>query len=290
MPQSTVAASAARPGPRPAGRQVAGAYAPTDQVRHESGGCHAVPCGDSAVRGSPAGGLHLPAGARLPRVEKAAPEAQPPALGRQCRSRDSLDALDLEALKKKDGERVSVKGKVYSTHMAQSGKVFTLNLGPNWKTCLKVSVFQGRLREVDGRDRRCEGGLRGQGRRDRGQGETLPGQPGDHLEHPFADRTRGGGGQMTLFDVQWSFKGGLLGAGLVLACFLIEWLVRSGAASAVVSHCGHCRIKGGCGGFGAHALLRLQDAIWTPVSYGRCSTCGWIICPACGACGCGYHG
>jgi HIRAN domain len=31
---------------------------------------------------------------------------------------------------------------------------------------------------------------------------------------------------MTLFDVQWSFKGGLLGAGLVLACFLVEWWVR----------------------------------------------------------------
>lgn len=57
-------------------------------------------------------------------------------------SRDSLDALDVEALKKKDGQRITGKGKVYSTHLAQSGRVFTLNLGPDWKTCFKAVIFR----------------------------------------------------------------------------------------------------------------------------------------------------
>jgi hypothetical protein len=60
----------------------------------------------------------------------------------RSRATDTLDALGVEALKKKEGERVSVKGKVYSTHLAQSGKAFTLNLGPNWKTCFKAVVFK----------------------------------------------------------------------------------------------------------------------------------------------------
>jgi hypothetical protein len=31
---------------------------------------------------------------------------------------------------------------------------------------------------------------------------------------------------MTLFDAEWSFTGGVIGAGLVLACFAVEWCVR----------------------------------------------------------------
>jgi hypothetical protein len=61
---------------------------------------------------------------------------------RHAETSNVLDALDVDALKKKDGGRVRVKGKVYSTHLARSGKVFTLNLGPNWKTCMKAAVFQ----------------------------------------------------------------------------------------------------------------------------------------------------
>jgi hypothetical protein len=69
-------------------------------------------------------------------------EASPQPLADRAGSRGALDALDVDTLKKKDGERVTVKGKVYSTHLAQSGKVFTLNLGPNWKTCLKATIFK----------------------------------------------------------------------------------------------------------------------------------------------------
>jgi exonuclease VII large subunit len=60
----------------------------------------------------------------------------------QTTSAKSLDARDVDALKKKDGERVSVKGKVYSAHLAKSGKVFTLNLGPDGNPCLKAAVFR----------------------------------------------------------------------------------------------------------------------------------------------------
>jgi len=72
-----------------------------------------------------------------------------------------LDALDVETLKKKEGEQVVVKGKVYSTHMAQSGKAFTLNLGPNWKTCTKAVVFKDDFEKwkggADGIQRSFEG-------------------------------------------------------------------------------------------------------------------------------------
>jgi hypothetical protein len=56
--------------------------------------------------------------------------------------RNALDAKDVRALSAEEGKRVRVRGKVYSTHQAKSGKVFTLNFGPNWKTCFKVAIFQ----------------------------------------------------------------------------------------------------------------------------------------------------
>jgi hypothetical protein len=91
---------------------------------------------------------------------------------------------------------------------------------------------------------------------------------------------------MTLFDVDWSFKGGLLGAGLVLACFAVEWLMRSGVAATVLAQAGavsrrvrrfritHC--------YACKTHLDSQQ-------HSLCFRCGWIVCPTCGACGCGYR-
>jgi hypothetical protein len=53
-----------------------------------------------------------------------------------------LDAENLQDLVRHKGQQVSVKGKVHSTHLANSHKVFTLNLGPDWRTCFKVAIFQ----------------------------------------------------------------------------------------------------------------------------------------------------
>jgi len=61
-----------------------------------------------------------------------------------------LDAVNLEALARHEGKWISVNGKVHSTHLANSGKVFTLNLGPDWQTCFKVAIFQDAFEKWDG--------------------------------------------------------------------------------------------------------------------------------------------
>ena len=61
-----------------------------------------------------------------------------------------LDAENLQDLVRHEGQQVSVKGKVYSTHLANSHKVFTLNLGPDWRTCFKVAIFQDAFGKWDG--------------------------------------------------------------------------------------------------------------------------------------------
>lgn len=61
-----------------------------------------------------------------------------------------LDAEHLKELAQHEGRRVSVTGKVHSTHLANSEKVFTLNLGPNWRTCFKVAIFQDAFGKWDG--------------------------------------------------------------------------------------------------------------------------------------------
>jgi hypothetical protein len=77
------------------------------------------------------------------RAQRARQEPKPSPEADRPVPADGLDALDVEALSKKEDQRITVKGKVYSTHLARSGKVFTLNLGPNWKTCFKATVFKG---------------------------------------------------------------------------------------------------------------------------------------------------
>jgi hypothetical protein len=61
-----------------------------------------------------------------------------------------LDAENLQDLVRHKGQQVSVKGKVHSTHLATSHKVFTLNLGPDWRTCFKVAIFQDAFGKWDG--------------------------------------------------------------------------------------------------------------------------------------------
>ena len=61
-----------------------------------------------------------------------------------------LDAENLEALARGKGQWVSVNGKVHSTHLTTSGKVFILNLGPDWRTCFKVAIFQDAFEKWDG--------------------------------------------------------------------------------------------------------------------------------------------
>jgi|ERR671924_2278931 hypothetical protein len=60
-----------------------------------------------------------------------------------------LDAGKLEDLARYEGKWVSVRGKVHSTHLANSKKVFTLNLGPDWRTCFKVAIFQDAFEKWD---------------------------------------------------------------------------------------------------------------------------------------------
>jgi hypothetical protein len=123
---------------------------------------------------------------------------------------------------------------------------------------------------------------------------------------------------MTLFDVEWTFKGGLLGAGLVLGSFVVEWLMRTsirarrakikeeaelgrqgeterGAASPVSTSAEpQGRKTTRSAGTGERVFRRITHC-WrckTHLNSSRheeCPACGWIICPECGACGCGYY-
>jgi len=68
----------------------------------------------------------------------------------QAAALPQLDAENLQGLVQHEGQQVSVKGKVHSTHLATSQKVFTLNLGPDWRTCFKVAIFQDAFGKWDG--------------------------------------------------------------------------------------------------------------------------------------------
>ena len=68
----------------------------------------------------------------------------------QAAALPQLDAENLQDLTQHEGQQVSVTGKVYSTHLANSQKVFMLNLGPDWHTCFKVTIFQDAFGKWDG--------------------------------------------------------------------------------------------------------------------------------------------
>jgi hypothetical protein len=57
-----------------------------------------------------------------------------------------VDALDLEALARREDKWISVRDKVHSTHLANSQKICTLNLGPNWQTCFNGVILTMPLR------------------------------------------------------------------------------------------------------------------------------------------------
>ena len=53
-----------------------------------------------------------------------------------------LNAFDIGAIKGNTKKWALVRGKVYDVFEAKSGKVINLNLGPDYKTCFKVVIFQ----------------------------------------------------------------------------------------------------------------------------------------------------
>jgi hypothetical protein len=122
---------------------------------------------------------------------------------------------------------------------------------------------------------------------------------------------------MTLFDIEWSLIGGLIGASLVLLCLGIEWLVRSGALARLVKQPGRTPPPGDTPRpSSVGSVERMPRPVAVVASprpdpppadsrvthcyacktgldsrqHTNCASCGWIICPACGACGCGYVG
>jgi hypothetical protein len=52
-----------------------------------------------------------------------------------------LRAEDVKELAALDGKSVSVQGKVHSIYVPDSKAVCVLNLGPDFKTCFKVTIF-----------------------------------------------------------------------------------------------------------------------------------------------------
>jgi hypothetical protein len=61
-----------------------------------------------------------------------------------------LDAENLNELAQYERKWVSVRGKVHSTHLVNSKKVFRLNLGPDCRTCFKGVIFQDAFEKWDG--------------------------------------------------------------------------------------------------------------------------------------------
>jgi hypothetical protein len=88
-----------------------------------------------------------------------------------------LDAENLQDLIRYKGQQVWVKGKVHSTHLANSHKVFTLNLGPDWRTCFTVAIFQDAFGKWDG-------GVAGIKSLYEGQTVTVEGELGMYRDSP----------------------------------------------------------------------------------------------------------
>jgi hypothetical protein len=52
-----------------------------------------------------------------------------------------LDTENLNELARYEGKWASVRGKIHSSHLANSEKVLTLNLGSNWQRWFKIAIF-----------------------------------------------------------------------------------------------------------------------------------------------------
>lgn len=56
-------------------------------------------------------------------------------------------ADDVAALTKLDGKSVAVRGKVHSVYIPKSGNPVILNLGADFKTCVKAVIYDRKFRE-----------------------------------------------------------------------------------------------------------------------------------------------
>lgn len=56
-----------------------------------------------------------------------------------------LNATDVDAIKKHEGEFATVVGDIHSTYKAPSGKVRFLNFGPDYRTAFTVVIFTSDL-------------------------------------------------------------------------------------------------------------------------------------------------
>lgn len=56
-------------------------------------------------------------------------------------------ADDVAALQKLDGKSVAVRGQVHSVYIPKSGNPVILNMGADFKTCLKAVIYDRKFRE-----------------------------------------------------------------------------------------------------------------------------------------------
>ncbi len=53
-----------------------------------------------------------------------------------------ISSLNVKIILENKDKMITVRGKVFSVFDAPSGKVFNLNMGPNYKECFKAVIFQ----------------------------------------------------------------------------------------------------------------------------------------------------
>ena len=53
-----------------------------------------------------------------------------------------ISSLNIKTILENKDKMITVRGKVFSVFDAPSGKVFNLNMGPNYKECFKAVIFQ----------------------------------------------------------------------------------------------------------------------------------------------------
>ena len=53
-----------------------------------------------------------------------------------------ISSLNVKTILENKDKTITVRGKVFSVFDAPSGKVFNINMGPNYKGCFKAVIFQ----------------------------------------------------------------------------------------------------------------------------------------------------
>lgn len=69
-----------------------------------------------------------------------------------CLYASEIKATDLEAIKAKEGEFVTVTGTVVGTFKSKSGKAIFFNFGPDHKTCFTAVIFSGNIEKFKGKN------------------------------------------------------------------------------------------------------------------------------------------